>query len=256
MPLFRTRLPGEVEFLDDEPSNDNSTSPPQDVQENAPRALLLHEAEKGLEATKNIRDTAAQSHEVAVATASSLSAQTRQLEGIADQLDEVDNTVDKAGQTVHKLTRNPLRALVEKPFSRSKRREKAVKLSGQSVLPSSSKRSQSSTGDQKEKANKPSTWLSRRKEELLGNSTKQGDGHLQTVDSYSDIKDDEVKQILRKQDDYLDETAQQLSELQRVALGMNEEIEKQAEIVDSIDAPEITTKIRYNNQKLKRKLKL
>lgn len=256
MPLFRTRFPGEVEFLDDEPSNDNNNSPRPSAEENAPRALLLQEAKKGLEATKNIRNTAVQSHEVAVATASSLSAQTRQLEGIAEQLDEVDNTVQKAGQTVHKLTRHPLRALVEKPFSRNKRREKAGKSFGQSTLPGSPKTSESSDVDQKENANKPSTWFSRRKEELLGSSAKQKDRHLQKADSYSDIKDSEVKQILRSQDNYLDETAQQLSELQRIALGMNDEIEKQAEIVDSIDAPEITTKIRYNNQKLKRKLKL
>ncbi|KAI0565841.1 hypothetical protein FGB62_14g240 [Gracilaria domingensis] len=259
MPLFRSQYVGQVEILEDE-------QPAQDVdvpasraseQKSAARTLLLHEANVGLQDTKTILSTAVQSHHIAEATASSLSAQTGQLEDIAEDLETVEGTVDKAGNTVYQLTRNPLRAFVEKPLTRRKRRQKRDK----SALLSTKEKPDDTSSKSNESENEShSSWLARRKEELIPSSMKKGNhGAKQTLepleDDYSDF-DDDVKLVLQKQDGYLDQTANQLTELQNLALGINTELDKQAEIVDSIDAPKITAKLRYNNAKLKRKFRL
>ncbi|CAN8076933.1 unnamed protein product [Agarophyton chilense] len=260
MPLFHSQFVGQVEILEDDKPWQNIDAPtPQAEEKNAARALLLHEANAGLQGTKTILDTAAHSHHVAVATASSLSAQTRQLEGITEDLDVIDGTVDRAGNTVYKLTRNPLRALVEKPLTHSKKKRNQNHVNPALISAEEDSRGIRSKSDKSE-SDPSSSWLARRKEELIPRISKKGHrSEKRTVevmeDHYSDF-DDDVKQILRKQDDHLDQTANQLTELRNLALGINAELGKQAEMVESIDAPKITGKLRYNNAKLKRKFRI
>lgn len=261
MVSYLRRAPLKVVFLDDEPktahlqssSNPNSSATP------SAQAVLLQEANIGLDTTTQILATTIQSTQVANETASSLVAQTNQLENIHDDLDEIEVVVGYAERNIENLIRNPLRTLVEKPF---KRRIKPAKLS--KLTPSERNSLSFDHTNHVEDATSRAGWLKRQRNQLfVGRSRKSHPHsesdikqHTQQTDSYSNLYSDDVNQILRKQDQNLDETVKQLNELSAIALGMNEELEKQAEIVDSIDAPLITRKIRFNNNRLKQKFNI
>lgn len=241
MAPFRRRpaSPTAIQILDDSPGapeRNQLPAPPaqrlppvpqiamDDLDEAQLNALLEREAESGTHTAHDVLRTALESRQVATATAEALDAQTKQLEAIADAVLDVDANVARAEVTVQKLVKSRLRRVAEKPlnvFSRDARKKKRVV------------------------------------ERKVVKGKENVDDNVVVVaeqDLYEDFENEKVRGELRKQDELLDDAVVVLDDLRGLAIGIGEELEYEAVIVDSIDAPEVTGRIRATNRKIRRKL--
>lgn len=188
----------------------------------------MQEARAGTAAARAILSTAHETHAVARHTAEALHRQTAQLETIAGHVRDTDGILAAAERDIEKLT---------KPFWRR---------AGRGLR-----------GSARESAE---MWRKRRvKERVDGDVGRVGMERWGEEDEeYEEYEefDEEVRSELRAQDEILDETGVLVEELRVLAVGIGEEVEKEAEIVEGIDVVEVTSRIREGNRKLRHRLKL
>lgn len=214
-------------------------------------AALEAEAERGTQLAQEALRTALESREVAVATAEKLQEQTRQLEGIRDTVEDTKRNLDGVEGTVEKLTKSKIRRVAESPIRRivggGRKREKGWgKREGKNEAVEGVKKRERSVG---------------RVEQLFGRERgvvveEVAGADAVPEDDYNDFENVKVREQLKQQDLFLDETSVQMRELKDLALGIQKEVELEAEIIDEIDAPEVTHRIRTNHRKIVRALRV
>lgn len=225
-------------------------------------AALEAEAQRGTKLAEHALRMTLESREIGNATAESLQQQTKQLEGIRDTQEEIGRDLNNVDETVEKLTKSKIRRVAEAPL------RKLVgggrKVWGKDVSDMSEKNvgvqeKGSRDGGRKDVVRKRER-VGARVDLLFGREKAEP---AETVladavpeDDYKDFSNVKVREQLKRQDRYLDETSVQLRGLKELAIGIQNEIEIEAEIVDGIDAPEITHRIRTNHRKIVRALRV
>lgn len=216
--------------------------------ENEQRMILRQEAKKGTEVTKSMLRNVVETREVAVITAEQLENQTRQLEGIYDDVQGCHAHVDGIEVTVEKLKDSKVRRLVKSPFQAVLRRSgqnKSVKKKSEKKLDKAAEERERERTAKKEKEKE-------KRLKALEDSSKNEPPTANTLpdEDYSFFTDEEVRKTLKEQDDHLQQVNGILSELKDMANGMNTELNYHNELVNAIDAPELTTRIRNNHRKI------
>lgn len=195
--------------------------------------LLSKEADEGLQQLHQALATTLESRTIAIDTAASLQNQTKQLESIKDDLDDVHDTLDVVDENVHKLTTGIIS--FPKRAHGSSRREKTSQKPWKGKL-DVAKGKIWGKGNMEKKKN----------EQIQPVVTKQA--------SYSEFQNEHVRKTLKKQDEYLDETSKVLAELKDLATGMGEQVEKEAEVLEQIDAPYVSSRLKYNTNRIRRSI--
>lgn len=212
-------------------------------------ATLEAEAERGTKLAEHVLRLTVESREVGAATAQSLHDQTKQLEGVRDILEETGNNLDDVDTNVEKLTKSKVRRAAEAPariFGVTGRKDKSSKGVRKDGLAVDDVRKRERIGKQIDH------FFGREKQ----TSVQPVLAHGVPRDDYSDFSNAKVREQLKRQDQVLDETSVQLKELKDLAVDIQNEIEIEAEIVDGIDAPGVTHRIRANHRKLVRALRV
>lgn len=214
---------------------------------------LEAEAARGTALAMSALHTTLESKGIALRTAETLQNQNRQLQGIRDTVEETGSALDGIDRTVDKLTKGKIRRVAEAPVLRlvgdakGRRQRKRVgnKETGKGVAKEGWK-----SGNTERVGHR----LGRRfgQERVVRESVKP----IVEPDEYTEFTNTGVREQLKRQDRVLDETSVQLHELKSLALGIEDEIQTEAEIIDRIDAPTVTNRIRANHRKLLRGLKL
>lgn len=214
---------------------------------------LEAEAARGTHLVEDVLRKTLESKKIAVQTAGSLQSQTRQLKGIQDTIEETSQSLEGVERTVDKLAKGKLRRLAEGPTlkvvgGRMLRRER--KKGGEGT-------NQGGLAKLRETSGRAERF-EHRLEQLFGKESVSEEqvGGVIDRDEYSDFTNMKVRNHLIRQDRVLDETSAQLDELKDLALGIQTEIEQEAQIIHEIDAPEVNRKIRVNHMRLVRVLRL
>lgn len=214
-------------------------------------AALEAEAERGTHLAREALRTAVESREVAGATAEKLKQQTGQLEGIRDTVEDTKRNLDGLEGTVEKLTKSTIRRVAEAPVRK--------------IVGGGRKGKKGGKKDDTEKERMKNVRRRERSvgriEQLFGKESAVFVGEAAGADAvpeddYKDFGNVKVREQLKQQDCFLDGTSVQLRELKELALGIQKEIELEAEIIDEIEAPEVTQRIRTNHRKIVRALRV
>lgn len=171
-------------------------------------------------AQRALADTLQCKH-IATATADVLQYQTNQLEQIHANVTTVHHTLDVAEATIEELKHSKVRRALFRP----------VKYIKESI--DGKEREQRRIQPKRETDTKRETGMHGGKAEH---------------DEYAEYDNEKVREQLRMQDRYLEQTGVQLEELKELAVGIQQEVEYEAQVVDAIDANAVTARIRRSNR--------
>lgn len=247
MPFFKTRQYGIEELPDEDSSTATATLRNQLFEDTshenqlsvAPASLqqaLEAEARRGTAATSNAIATAIEAKHIGVITVQSLEEQTNQLEKVVEDFEVIHSTLDRAENTIEKLTKWKLRRKLEKPFSRF---SKYTQKDGTGEVTSSEKKNGKS-----------------RKDRVDTDDSVRENEALQRVDSYSEYSSEVVRDQLKVQDGHLNELSKELWELKDIANGIGVQIDKEAQVLARIDAAGTTERIGRNTRRLRQGLRI
>lgn len=217
--------------------------------------LALAEARAGKDSTKRTLALAHETREVGVATAATMKAQTEQLERMRGNIEEVHDCLDKSDRVIDSMSKPKIVRMFGRKKAKGKGLDKVK--AGKKELSEREKLRErgldnvdldgmagggSDDGDREELLSVTGVdKKGRRKKGATDNSSRA------VQEDYSQYSQG-VANVMREQDDDLDQISDALGDLNKLALGMNAELDLQSGLIDEVTGAVETTSTRTRAQ--------
>lgn len=224
-------------------------------------AAALAEAQSGKDSTRRALKLATEARETGVATAQSLSAQTKQLEGMAGEIEVVHDYLDKSERIIDKMSKPKIARMFQRKKPTGKgldkvkagRKELAARgdlrdtgVDGIDIDGIASGATSREREEARELERNELLEASEKKRGLFGKGKHKGNSSVREIEEDYSHYSEGVANVMKEQDKDLDQIGDALSDMKSLANAMNNELKLQDELIDEVQ--EFTSATRKRTQ--------